>query len=139
MDAQEMKDTARRWLTGIFDNADFSLIEAMTADGYTFHIARPGTLDAAALPEVITAFRTAFPDLNNTIEEQIVEGNVVVTRGTTHGTHQGPLGDLSATGKTVATPWVVFTRFDGDRIVQDWEVWDELGLMMQIGAIPESG
>ena len=39
----------------------------------------------------------------------------------------------------MATPWVVFTLFDGDRIVQDWEVRDELGLMMQIGAIPESG
>jgi len=139
MDAQEMKDTARRWLTGIFDNADFGLIEEMTADGYSFYVPRPGTMDAGTLTEVVTAFRTALPDLNNTFEEQIVEGNVVVTRGTTHGTHQGPLGDLPATGKTVAIPWVVFTRFDGGRIVEDWEVYDELGLMMQIGAIPESG
>ena len=89
MDAQEMKDTARRWLTGLFDNGDFSLIEKMTAVGYSFHVPRPGTMDAATLTEVVTAFRTAFPDLNNTFEEQIVEGNMVVTRGTTHGTHQG--------------------------------------------------
>jgi len=34
---------------------------------------------------------------------------------------------------------VVFTHFDGDRIAKDWEVYDELGLLMQIGAIPDSG
>ena len=59
MNAQEMKDTARKWLNGIFDNANFGLIEEMTADGYTFYVPRPGTMNATTLLEVVTAFRTA--------------------------------------------------------------------------------
>jgi predicted ester cyclase len=63
---------------------------------------------------------------------------VVVSRGTTHGTPQGPLGDLPATGKVVRVPWVIFTRFDADRIVEAWELYDEFRFMKQPGLIPES-
>ena len=139
MDAQEMKDTTRRWMTGIFDNGNFDLIEELTAESYTFHHPRLGVVERDAYADLANLFRSAFPDLNNTFEEQVVEGNTVVTRGTTRGTHQGPLGDLPATGKTVALQWVVFTRFDGDRIVEDWQTYDALALMNQLGVIPEDG
>jgi steroid delta-isomerase-like uncharacterized protein len=139
MDAQEMKDTTRRWMTGIFDNGDFDLINELTADEYTFDHPRLGLVKREAFTDMVNVFRTACPDLNNTFEEQVVEGNVVVTRGTTRGTHLGPFGDLPATGKTVALPWVVFTRFDGDRIVEDWQVYDGLRVMNQLGVIAEDG
>ena len=138
MDAQEMKDAARRWFTGIFDNGDFDLIAEMTAEGYIWHGPRLGTFERDAFPNLASAFRTAFPDLNNTFDEQVVEGNVVVTRGTTRGTHRAPLGDLPATGKAIAVPWVNFTRFYGDLIVDDWQIYDELDLMVQLGVAPES-
>jgi predicted ester cyclase len=138
MDAQDMKSTARRWFTGVFDNGNFDLIEEMTAEGYIWHGTRVGAVGRNALADLATTFRTAFPDLNNSFHEQVVEGNVVVTRGTIRGTHKAPLGDLPATGRTVAVPWVNFTRFDGDLIVDDWQIYDELDLMIQLGVAPES-
>jgi hypothetical protein len=139
MDAQEMKDTARRWITGIFDEGNFDLIQELTTEDYFFYMPNPGKISRDDLPGLVTGFRTAIPDLHNTIHEQLSEGDVVVTRGTTQGTHDGPLGDLPATGNPVKSEWVIFTRFSGDRISQDWEVYDEMGAMTQMGAIPGTG
>ncbi len=137
MNAQEMKDTTRRWMTGIFDNGNFDLIEELAAEGYTFHHPRLGVVERDGFADLAKLFRSAFPDLNNTFEEQVVDGNTVVTRGTTRGTHQAPMGDLPATGKSIVIPWVTFTRFDGERIVGEWQMYDGLRVLNQLGVIPE--
>lgn len=61
---------------------------------------------------------------------------MVVTRGTTRGTHRGPFAGIAPTGKTIAVPWVIVTSFRGDRIVADWEIYDALGMMTQLGVAP---
>ena len=137
MDAQELKDAARRWIFGRFDEGNFDLIGEMASENWQFHMNGLEPIDVDTFPAVASAFRTAFPDLNNTFEEQVVEGNVVVTRGTTRGTHKAPLGDIPATGKAISVSWVTFTRFENDLIVEDWELYDELSLLRQLGAIPE--
>lgn len=137
MDPREMKDATRRFMTGIFDEGNFALLDEMTTDGYSFGIARPGVIAREDFVETISGFRSAFSVIRNTFEEQVAEGNVVVTRGTTHATQPPPADDPNASEKTASVPWVVFTRFDGNRISEQYEVWDELGLMYQLGAIPE--
>jgi predicted ester cyclase len=139
MESQEMKDVVRRWLKGVFDEGNISLIQEMTTEDYAFRLPRPEVTTRDQLPAMVHGIRTAFPDLNNTFEEQFVEGNVVISLGTSRGTHLGPLGDLPPTGKPFESQWVVFTRFEGDLIAEDREVWDEFGMMMQLGAIPEGG
>jgi predicted ester cyclase len=137
MGPQEMKDAVRRFVTGIFDEGNFALLNEMTTEGYTFTIPRPGRISGEAFVGVVTEFRSAFSVIRNSYEEQVAEGNVVVTRGTTHVTQPAPTDDPDATGKTASVPWVIFTRFDGERISEQWEVWDELGLMYELGAIPK--
>jgi predicted ester cyclase len=61
---------------------------------------------------------------------------MVMTRGTTTGTHQGPFGEMPPTGKSISVQWVMVSRFEGDRIAEDFEVYDSLGLMQQLGAVP---
>lgn len=136
MNAQEMKDASRRFMTGVFDEGDFSLLDEMTTDGYSFTIARPGVIPRESFEEAVGGFREAFSVIRNTYEEQVVEGNVVVTRGTSHLTQAAPADDPTAVPKNASVPWIVFTRFEGDRISEHYEVWDELGLMYQLGAIP---
>jgi hypothetical protein len=139
MDAQEMKDAARRWISGVWDGADYSLIREMTSEGYTFTLPREVVIPREGLPDLIETYRASIPDLRNTIHEQLVDGNVVVTKGTTFGTHTGPFGDLTPTGKPIVCEWVMFTRFEGDRIVEDWEIFDEFGVMVTMGAVPDGG
>ena len=75
MDPQWMKEATRRWIHGIFDNANFTLVEEMTTEDYTFTLPRWETMDRVSLPEVVKGYRTAIPDLHNVIHEQFVEGN----------------------------------------------------------------
>jgi len=137
MDPQRMKDATRRFITGIFDDGNFDLLGEMTTDSYSFSIARPGVIPKETFVEAVSGFRSGFSLIRNSYEEQVAEGNVVVTRGTTHATQATAVDDPDATAKAASVPWVIFTRFEGDRISEQYEVWDELGLMYQLGVIPE--
>ena len=81
----------------------------------------------------------AFPDHHFTVEDMIVEGNKVVTRATARGTHKGDFMGIAPTGKqfTMMGIWIYYIA-DG-KIIEDWEVLDQLGMMQQLGAIPPMG
>ena len=82
-------------------------------------------------------YLNAFSDLRMTVEQQVVEGNLVSTRWSATGTHDGPLDDIEPTGKTINITGMLISRFEGTKIAKEWEVFDELVMLQRIGAIPE--
>lgn len=138
VDTQQLKDTARRWILGLFDQGDFGLIDQLASPDWTFRINANEPVKAQAFRQMVTELRAAFPDLNNTIHEQVAEGDVVVTRGTTRGTHRGTINNIPATNQAVAVDWVIFTRFAGGRIVEDREISDELTFLRQVGVVRDN-
>ncbi len=83
-------------------------------------------------------FQQAFPDLQSTIEDQVAEGDKVVTRFRTRGTHQGESEDLGPpTGNRMEVTGITIEQFSEGKIVEDWTNWDALGLMQQLGLAPE--
>ena len=82
---------------------------------------------------------SAFPDIQITIEDQVAEGDTVVSRWTIRATHQGELMDIPPSGKRVELMGVTISRIEGSKIVEDRDIYDALGMMQQIGAIPEPG
>lgn len=132
MDAQAMKDLAGRWIRGIWDEQDVGLLDELAAPGFTYAVSNDEPMDREAFAAFVRSVGTAFPDLRNTIEEQVVEGDLVITRGVTTATHGGPLGELEATGRTVSVPFVMFTRFEDGKIASDWELYDQAGMMAQL-------
>jgi steroid delta-isomerase-like uncharacterized protein len=135
MPTESNKEIVRRWITGIWNHGDFGLIDELASEAHVFGSPGHGELRGEGFREFVTEVRSAFPDLNNTIENQISEGDIVVTRGITRGTHQGSFGAIAATGKSVAVPWVMFTRIQDGRILEDWELYDGLGMMTQLGVV----
>lgn len=91
------------------------------------------------LKDVIHGMRAAFPDMHWNVEEQISEGDRVMTRFEWTGTHQGNFLGVPASGRPVKVWGVVIDRFQNDRITDTRIIMDVLGLMMQIGAIPAPG
>jgi len=84
-------------------------------------------------------FLAAFPDQHLTIEDEIAEGNTVVTRWTFRGTHQGALMGIPPTGKEVAFKGISIDRIAGGKVVEHWNNFDQLGMMQQLGVIPAPG
>ena len=88
------------------------------------------------LKEVLRGMRAAFPDMHWRIEEQLVDGDRVLTRFEWTGTHRDAFLGVPATGKAVKVWGMVIDRFQEGRIKQTRIIMDTLGLMMQLGALP---
>jgi steroid delta-isomerase-like uncharacterized protein len=73
-----------------------------------------------------------------TVEELSSVGDRVVARWTGTGTHVGELMGIPATGRPIAVDAITIFRIaDDGRIAEEWTVWDALGLLQQIGVVPE--
>ena len=79
--------------------------------------------------------RAGFPDLHFTVEDQIAEGDMVVTRWTARGTHTGEFQSIPATGKAIRVAGTDIDRVIDGKSVECWAHVDELGLMQQLGAV----
>ncbi len=88
------------------------------------------------LKDVLRGFRAGFPDIHFAIEEQIAEGDKVLSRFEWTGTHRGEFLGVPATGRPVKVWGMVVDRLVDGRIKETRIIMDALGLMMQLGAIP---
>ena len=88
------------------------------------------------LKDVLRGMRAAFPDMHWTIEEQICEGDKVVTRFEWTGTHRAEFLGVPATGRPVKAWGMVIDRLEDGKIKDTRILMDALGLMMQLGALP---
>jgi predicted ester cyclase len=81
-------------------------------------------------------FQAGFPDIRVTIEDQLGEGDQVVTRMTFYGTQRGEFQGLPPTGKSVTFTGINIARIEGGKIAELWSEFDALGVLQQLGAIP---
>ena len=88
------------------------------------------------LKEVLRGLRAAFPDMHWLVQEQIAEGNKVLSRFEWTGTHRGTFLGVPATDRPVTVWGMVIDRFEGGKIKDTRIIMDTLGLMMQLGAVP---
>jgi steroid delta-isomerase-like uncharacterized protein len=86
--------------------------------------------------QLITMYHVAFPDIQFTVEEQVAEGDMVVTRWSARGTHLGTLRGIPPTGKQVTVTGMLMERYCDGRLRRSWMNWDGLGLMQQLGIVP---
>ena len=89
--------------------------------------------------QVVNLYRGAFTNAHISIEDQVAEGDRVVTRWTSSGTHQGELMGVAPTGNQVRITGITINRVSGGKIVESWTNYDALGMMQEIGAIPKRG
>jgi steroid delta-isomerase-like uncharacterized protein len=136
--SESNKQVSRRF-TELFGTDDLSLADDVLSADVVFHGAVPdGDLRGReAVKGFVAAYRAAFPDAVSTVEDQVAEGDTVATRWRARGTHDGPLGDLPATGREFAIDGVTIERLEGGRIAEVWVARDELGLMRQLGVMPQ--
>ena len=124
----------------------YELISAGDIDGFGEHVAdefveheeTPGFEPSKeGVKQLFHMYRAAFPDLRMETEDVLVDGDKAVARVRATGTHQGEFMGMPATGKSVDVQVIDIMRFGDDGLVHEhWGLFDALGMMQQLGAIP---
>lgn len=116
---------------------DFALFEQLFAEDFVDHTPQPGTTpDKDGVRVLYHRLREAFPDFNPVIHWQTVDGDVVTTFKTYHGTHRGPLFGIAPTGRKVQFETVDAMRVRDGKITDHWGVANLFSLMQQLGGLP---
>jgi steroid delta-isomerase-like uncharacterized protein len=124
----------------------YELLSAGDIDGFGEHVAdefveheeTPGFEPSKeGVKQMFRMYRAAFPDLRMEAEDVLVSGDKVVARVRATGTHQGEFMRMPATGKSVDVQLIDIIRFGEDGLAHEhWGIFDALGMMQQLGAIP---
>jgi steroid delta-isomerase-like uncharacterized protein len=138
MSAESNKALSRRLLDEAFNAGNVDVVdELVTTDFVNHDAALPEPMvGPAAAKASISGYRSAFPDLRLTIEEQIADDQGVATRWSAKGTHQGDLMGMGPTGKQATVTGITIDRIVDGRIAESWTNWDTLGMLQQLGAVP---
>lgn len=135
------KNVVRRLFEEVWNNGNLPVAEELFTPNYAHH--DPSTPDLGRGPESekkrATLYRTAFPDLRLTLEDIVAEGETVMARWSCRGTHKGELSGIAPTGKQVTISGMSIARLANGRLAESWVNWDALGLMRQLGVVPELG
>ena len=138
MSEEENKAIVRRVNDEVWNMGNLEAIDELIADDFvTTVIGAPEQIRGPdGFRDFVLMYRKAFPDLRLTIDDQIAEGETVVTRWTATGTHEGELMGIPPTGKQATTPGININRISRGKLVDGWGIFDQLGLLQQIGAVP---
>jgi steroid delta-isomerase-like uncharacterized protein len=138
--ATSNRDISRSIYEQVWSTGAMEIIDTACAPDMVVHDpASPPVNNAAAFKQLVKTYRDAFPDLQFTVEHQLVDGDMVVTRWTARGTHRGALMGVAPTGARAVVTGIDITRFKNGRMVEGWSNWDTAGLMAQLGAAPRPG
>ena len=121
-----------------YENAsrgNFDALHEVVSPDYVLH--PDGIRGVEGLTEMVEGYRSALADLTVTIEHQFTEGDYVATRTTIRGRHEGELMGTPPTGRNVAFSALAISRCSGGKIEEEWEIADTMGLLRQIGALPD--
>ena len=133
------KTVSRRFFEEVFAKGKLNVLDEIIAKDHVN--SGPGSLPGLptgpeGVKQLVTVYHNAFPDVRFTIDEQIAEGDKVVTRWTAGGTHQGELVGIPATGKSSTVTGITVDRFANGKITETWGIFDQFGMMQQLGVIP---
>ena len=133
MSAEDNKTLARRsW--EVTDNLD--LLDEVYAADFVWHEPDQDIQGSEEARQFINMYKSAFPDLRVTVEDVLAEGDQAVTRWTIRGTHRGDLMGTAPTERKIELKGITIHRIEGGKIVEEWNGYDTLGVMQQIGAVP---
>ncbi len=140
MSAEQNKKTARRIVIEVINGGNLDLVDSLIAADFVEHAAPPGVPQGRdSFRTMIPMLRSAFPDLEYSIEDQVAEGDRVAQRLVGHGTMRGSFMGMEPTGKRAEWQEMHIHRFDADgKLAEHWETSNELGMMAQLGLMPEA-
>jgi steroid delta-isomerase-like uncharacterized protein len=138
MTAQEMKQLTRYAFAEVWNKGNLEVLDEIMSPETVFHVAGWGEVRGPeGFREFASMTRSAFPDIQVTIEDQIVEGDRMATRWSWTGSHRGEFMGIPPTTKEVTVSGITMGRVAEDRRGESWLIADLFDLLQQLGALPE--
>ena len=133
--SEKNKAQVRRVIEDIYNQGDLGVVDEVAASNLIIHAASQEIRGREGAKQYVMMLRAGFPNLHLTVEDQIAEGDMVVTRWTARGTHTGEFQGIPPTGREVQIAGTDIDRIIDGKTVECWVQMDQLGLMQQLGAV----
>ena len=137
MSSAQLHQSNNRIFEEGFNQGNLAVVDELCSPDHFAHTAFGGAPNGPlGLKWLIAMFRTAFPDLHCTLEDEIREGDKFAAHWTMHGTQKGSFLGNPPTGRPVVAQGIIFARTENGRIVEDWTQVDQMGILQQLGLVP---
>jgi len=137
--ADQRKDLMKRFYDEILNQGNLDRIPELCTEDMVDHEAPPGMPEGLeGVKTFIETFRTGFPDIQVEVESAVEEGDMVAARCRVTGTHEGEFLGVPPSHNRIDIEWIDMVRVEGDKCAEHWGVSDNLAMMQQIGAVPET-
>jgi predicted ester cyclase len=137
----DLKDLSNRFYKEVFENGNIDAADDLLDKNAIEHEKPPPGMTLKkgreGMKALIKVYLDTFSGFSVEVHDQITEGDKVVCRVTYSATHTGDFVGIPPTGKTITVDAFDAFRCKGDRIVEHWGLFDALGMLTQMGAIPE--
>ena len=130
----------RRLLENAFSQGAFAVLDELFAPDSVSHTASWGVPpNREGFKRLIALFRTAFPDLRCTVEDEICAGDKLAAHWTMRGTHTGAFLGNPPTNRAFVVTGMSFAHVEQGRIAEGWMVLDQMSILQQLGIVPPTG
>lgn len=136
MNLQENKGFMNYFVEEVINKKNLKAADQLVSEDFIEHVPLPGQMPGReGLKFVLSSMFTGFPDINWIVQEQIAEGEKVVTRFTWTGTHKGEFMGIPATDKKVEVWGIVIDVVRNELFSESRIIMDTVGLLQQLGVI----
>lgn len=136
----DLKALIKRFNDEIMNQGKLEVIDELISEDLVEHAAPPGMpQNRDSVKAFVQMFRDAFPDIKVTTIAVVVEGDEAWMQSSFTGTHKGELMGIPPTNKKVEVTQFDRVKFKDGKAIEHWGVSDDMGMMAQLGVVPEMG
>ena len=137
MSTVQGKSIIRRVLDEAFNQGNLAIVDELVApNGISHHLSWGTPANRMGLKQLIAMFRTAFPDLSCTMEDEINQDDKVAAHWKMRGTHTGLFLGNPPTSKPIVVQGLMYVRIENLQIIECWIMIDQMGMLQQLGLVP---
>ena len=137
MSTAQGKSIIYRVLDEAFNQGNLAIVDELVApNGISHHLSWGTPANRIGLKQLIAMFRTAFPDLSCTMEDEINQDDKVAAHWKMRGTHTGAFLGNPPTSKPIVVQGLMYVRIENLQIIECWIIIDQMGMLQQLGLVP---
>src|SRR3712207_6063865 len=139
MTTDEIKSFITSYTDEVWNQHSIDAMDKFYSPDYAHHdVSGPDVRTLSDYKQWATMLLSGLSDFHVAIDDLVAEPGKAVKRWTATGLHDSAFAGIPATGKEVRFSGVSIYRLTGDRITESWYIYDMLGLLQQLGAVPKA-